>query len=88
MLSFQKNFGVQASKLNLVYTVYSSTPVRIFRLNTVSPSVSLNLEKPNSLQNHAYSKILKISPPKTESFQIKILIFFIFLLKTYIVGNL
>ena len=28
------------------------------------------------------SNILKISPPKTESFQIKILIFFIFLLKT------
>ena len=26
--------------------------------------------------------IMKISPPKTESFQIKILIFFIFLLKT------
>ena len=31
--------------------------------------------------------ILKISPPKTESYQIKILIFFIFLLKTYIVGT-
>ena len=36
----------------------------------------------NSLQKHAYSNILKISPPKTENFQIKILIFFIFLLKT------
>ena len=59
-----------------------------------------------SLRKHAYSNILKISPPKTESlqikhyentpiqiywkfhhqknksFQIKILIFFIFLLKT------
>ena len=39
------------------------------------------------LREHAYSNILKISPPKTESFQIKILIFFIFLLKTYIVGT-
>ena len=29
-----------------------------------------------TLRNHAYSNILKISPPKTESFQIKILIFF------------
>ena len=29
-----------------------------------------------SLRKHAYSNILKISPPKTESFQIKILIFF------------
>ena len=35
-----------------------------------------------SLRKHAYSNILKISPPKAERFQIKILIFFIFLLKT------
>ena len=34
------------------------------------------------LLKHAYSNILKISSPKTESFQTKILIFFIFLLKT------
>ena len=33
-----------------------------------------------SLRKHAYSNILKISPPKNESFQVKILIFFIFLL--------
>ena len=31
-------------------------------------------------RKHAYSNISKISPPKTESFQIKITIFFIFLL--------
>ena len=30
----------------------------------------------NALRRHAYSNILKISSPKTESFQIKILIFF------------
>ena len=36
----------------------------------------------HSLRKHVRLKILKISPPKTESFQIKILIFFIFLLKT------
>ena len=35
-----------------------------------------------SLRKHACSNIWKISPPKTESFQIKNLIFFIFLLKT------
>ena len=35
-----------------------------------------------SLRKHDYSNMLKISPPKTKSFQIKILIFFIFLLKT------
>ena len=29
----------------------------------------------NTLRKHAYSNILKISPPKTKSFQIKILIF-------------
>ena len=29
-----------------------------------------------TLRKHAYSNILKNSPPKTESFQIKILIFF------------
>ena len=29
-----------------------------------------------SLRKHAYSNILKISPPKTKSFQIKILILF------------
>ena len=28
-----------------------------------------------ALRKHAYSNVLKISPPKTESFQIKILIF-------------
>ena len=33
------------------------------------------------LRKHAYSNILKISPPKTESFQIKNLIFFIFFSK-------
>ena len=37
-----------------------------------------------SLRKHTYSNILKISPPEkqTESFQLKILIFFIFLFKT------
>ena len=32
----------------------------------------------SALRKHAYSNILKISPPKTESFQIKILIFFLY----------
>ena len=36
-----------------------------------------------SLRKHAYSNILKISPPKTESFRIKIQIFCIFLLKKH-----
>ena len=39
------------------------------------------------LRKHTYSNILKISPPKTESFQIKILIFFIYLLKNIDYGE-
>ena len=39
----------------------------------------------SALRKHAYSNILKISPPKNERSQINILIFFLFLLKTYIV---
>ena len=35
-----------------------------------------------TLQKHSHTNILKISPPKTESFQIKLLMCFIFLLKT------
>ena len=35
----------------------------------------------NTLQKYTYSNTLKILPPKNESFQIKIMIFFIFLLK-------
>ena len=41
-----------------------------------------NLLSSQSLRKHAYSNILKILPPKTENFQIKILTFFLFLLKT------
>ena len=40
-----------------------------------------------SLRKHAYSNILKLLLPKTKTFQIKTLIFFIFLLKTLIVGT-
>ena len=36
----------------------------------------------NTLRKQAYSNILKILPPKTGNFQIKIWIFFLFLLKT------
>ena len=33
----------------------------------------------DTLRKHTYSNILKISPPKTESFHIKILIFYIYI---------
>ena len=42
----------------------------------ILPSLLSTLIHVFTLRNHAYSNILKISPPKTESFQIKILIFF------------
>ena len=38
--------------------------------------------KNKSLRKQAYSNILKILPTKNENFQIKIQIFFLFLLKT------
>ena len=34
-----------------------------------------------SFRKHAYSQLFKVSPSKTDNFQIKILTFFIFLLK-------
>ena len=42
----------------------------------------------HTLRKHAYSNILKILSPKAENFQIKTSdIFFIFLLKTKVVGT-
>ena len=41
-----------------------------------------------SLRKHVYSNILKILPAKNENFQIKILIFFLFLLKNIDCGYL
>ena len=45
-------------------------------------TVCLPSERGLPLQKHAYSNMEKISPPKTELFPIKTLIFFMFLLKT------
>ena len=49
---------------------------------TLIDSTQPTTKEKYTLRTHAYSNILKISPPKTENFQIKILMFFIFLLKT------
>ena len=46
-----------------------------------------NGEREQTLRKHAYSNILKILPAKNENFQIRNLIFSIFLLKTKIVGT-
>ena len=69
--------------------------IPVYNVNSVDPdqtprSVASDLGLqylPMALRKRACSKILKISPPKTESFQIKILIFFIFLLNTEIVST-
>ena len=45
---------------------------------TTESSIVVMFNGVQPLRKHAYSNILKISPPKTESFQIKILIFFSF----------
>ena len=53
--------------------------VLVCRAERVKAEVSIEY---NSLRKQANSNILDILPPKNEKFQIKILIFFIFLLKT------
>ena len=45
-------------------------------ISLLSPDFALRVLMINGLRKHAFSNIWKISPPKTESFQIKILIFF------------
>ena len=62
----QNIWGKYGTILSLVYCI---------KRKLQNPTISLSLRK------HTYSNILKISPPKTRSFQTKILIFFIFLLK-------
>ena len=46
------------------------------QLHAMAKDIVLHALYISTLRKHAYSNILKISPPKTESFQIKILIFF------------
>ena len=50
-------------------------------LSAYVPKICFRLKCSIPLQKHAYSNILKLLPPKNENFQIKTLIFFIFLLK-------
>ena len=57
------------------------------KVNRVVTPESVSIPFNGILRKHAYSNILKILHPKTETFQIKILIFFMFLLKTWIVGT-
>ena len=59
------------------HCLISLAPCLIGRLSSM-PVVLLGHLLYYSLKTHAHPNILKISPPKTESFQIKILIFFFF----------
>ena len=72
------------------------TILEVMRVSNIAPlawshsttiDIKLNGYETDTLRKHAYSNILKILPPKAESFQRKILIFFIYLLKTQIVGT-
>ena len=65
---------VNANSVTLIYIVRLKSLFIFFTVKRVTDMTPL--------RKHAYSNILKNSPPKRESFQIKSLIFFIFLLKT------
>ena len=54
-------------KCQNIYSILHFFVIRITNEVTLERSQSLN-----ALRKHAYSNILKISPPKTESFRIKI----------------
>ena len=50
--------------------------IALHELKLVRASAQSDLSSLSAIRKHAYSNILKIPPPKTESFQIKNLIFF------------
>ena len=72
--------------------IFSDKNSDIFQISAQNIDCGYSLEPPrraasklrvkSPLRKHACSNILKILLPKTENFQTKILIFFIFLLKT------
>ena len=72
ILSFQSRFILKRG-----FECKSCLPCRtrrnIYIIDGIGSQVLTTLTL--TLRNHAYSNILKILPPKTESFQIKILIF-------------
>ena len=74
---FVKNIGA-ARALKYTFTC-------CFFVDIMIPKVSTECL---ALRKHAYSNILKILPQENENFQIKILIFFIFLLKNIDCGYL
>ena len=84
---FSESLGIRDNGSRLYIPVHVNHSVlfylTILKVKTEAPDqtawLSFNFY---SLRKHAYSNILKILPPTAESFQIKILVFFIFLLKT------
>ena len=75
-----KHVGVFTSWLLKVLSILDKWEMINFKGRRLYKNVCCPLKKGVSLRKHAYSNILKISSQK--SFQINILIFFIFLLKT------
>ena len=71
-----------SSKVIMMYLYHNLVPKSAStRFDTTSPAYAcfdfitckLELSEDNTLRKHAYSNIVKISPPKPENFQIKIL---------------
>ena len=58
-----------------------------FFMRTMKTNQTVRMQAYLTLRKHAHSNILKISQPRIESFQIKILIVFIFLLKNIDCGD-
>ena len=78
-------YSVQEVPVAVVGSIVSrgvKGPMIFYSLYITGSRVSSGLIYAFALRKHAFTNILKISPPKTQSFQIKILIFFIFLLKS------
>ena len=83
VLSVMRNYSHQnqVNDRNNYFSLYFSRCVNYFLSTRKNNPTILRVASGFSLRKHAYSNILKISPPKTASFQLKNLIFFIFLLK-------
>ena len=80
----ESRMGLQVELQSRITTKGISIRTSAFERTAVKPRGWLPIFTRVTLRKHAYLNtcILKISQPKTESFQIKILKFFIFLLKT------
>ena len=76
-IALERSVGNLLRGLNQFFFFSGETSPLILMQLQIANICTVPIEVP--LRKHAYSNILKISPPKTKSSQIKYLIFFIFL---------